>query len=140
MQNIRIIILLFVCSLLFNGCMGCSTLVEDDDIEPLTKKYQAGEYVLLQDVTRNDVTLAKGTVVRLTFAAGDEWVKIYAYDKKEELLTSKRQLLVYMFEDEFPEEEFNPELLETELAKVAQVYNSSVSEVKQQSKSVKKTK
>ena len=138
MQNIRIIILLFVCSLLFNGCMGCSTLVEDDDIEPLTKKYQAGEYVLLQDVTRNDVTLAKGTVVRLTFAAGDEWVKIYAYDKKEELLTSRRELLIYMFQEDFPDEKFKVELLDAELAKVARPVDSVSADGG--NKKIKKTK
>lgn len=138
MQNIRIIILLFVCSLLFNGCMGCSTLVEDDDIEPLTKKYQAGEYVLLQDVTRNDVTLAKGTVVRLTFVAGDEWVKIYAYDKKEELLTSRRELLIYMFQEDFPDEKFKVELLDAELAKVARPVDSVSADGG--NKKIKKTK
>jgi len=132
------IITAFICILFYSGC---STFVSDEDVEKLTVKYKSGDYVLLQDITRNDVTLAKGTVIKLTFVAGDEWVKIYAYDKKEELLTSRRQLLIYMFEDEFPEEEFNPELLEMELVKVAKLYNSSVPEKdKPKSRSGKKTK
>lgn len=136
MRNILIAAFLYV---LF--CSGCSTFVSDEDVEKLTVKYQSGDYILLEDITRNDITLAKGTIVKLTFVAGDEWVKIYAYDKKEELLTSRRQLLIYMFEDEFPEEEFNPELLETELVKVAKLYNSSVPEKdKPKSRSGKKTK
>lgn len=134
----KLLITAFVCTLF---CAGCSTFVPDEDVEKLTVKYKSGEYILLQDVTRNDMTLAKGTVVKLTFVAGDEWVKIYAYDKKEELLTSKRQLLIYMFEDDFPDEEFNHELLETELAKVAKLYDSSAPEPKKQKeKTVKKTK
>jgi hypothetical protein len=53
----------------------------------------------------------------------------------------KRQLLVYMFEDDFPGEEFNHELLESELLKIAQLYNSSAIELKQQKgQSVKKIK
>lgn len=133
----KTIITFFIC-ILFT--VGCSTFIPDEDVERMTVKYQSGDYILLQDVTRNDVTLAKGTLVKLIFVAGDEWVKIYAYDKKEELLTSKRQLLVYMFEDDFPGEEFNHELLETELLKFARLYNSSAVEVKQQKgQSVKKT-
>ncbi len=139
MQNTRIIITMFICSLLFTGCKGCSSLVKDDDVEPLTKKYQAGDYVLLQDITRNDVTLAKGTVVKLTFVAGDEWVKIYAYDKKEELLTSKRELLIYMFQDDFPDEKFKVELLDAELARVARPVDSAESG-KSDTKKNKKTK
>lgn len=112
----QIIIAVFFITLLFTGC---STFVPDEEFERLTVKYQSGDYILLQDVTRNEETLAKGTVVKLTFVAGDEWVKIYAYDKKEEVLTSKRHLLIYMFEDEFPDELFDAARLETELAKVA---------------------
>jgi type II secretion system-associated lipoprotein len=132
-------IIAFTICILFT--VGCSTFIPDEDVERLSVKYQSGDYILLQDVTRNDLTLAKGTVVKLIFVAGDEWVKIYAYDKKEELLTSKRQLLVYMFEDDFPGEEFNHELLESELLKIAQLYNSSAIELKQQKgQSVKKIK
>jgi type II secretion system-associated lipoprotein len=134
----KILITVFI-SVIF--CAGCSTFVPDEDVEKLTVKYQSSDYVLLQDVIRNDVTLEKGTVVKLTFVAGDEWVKIYAYDKREELLTSRRQILVYMFLDDFPGEEFNHELLDTELAKVAKPYDSSVSiPVQQKKKSAKKTK
>lgn len=122
-------------------CAGCSSFVPDEDVERLTLKYQSGDYILLQDVTRNDVTLTKGTIVKLIFVAGDEWAKIYAFDKKEELLSSKRQLLIYMFEDDFPDEEFNNELFETELSKVARIYSSSAVEVnKQKGKSGKSTK
>lgn len=136
-QN-KLLITALICAI---SCAGCSSFVADEDAERLAVKYQSGDYILLQDITRNDVTLAKGTVVKLTFVSGDEWVKIYAYDKKEELLTSRRQLLIYMFEDDFPDGEFNQELLETELAKVAQLYGSSAGSVdRQQDKSGKKTK
>ena len=120
---------------------GCSSFVPDDDAERLTLKYRTGDYILLEDITRNDVTLTKGTVVKLTFVAGDDWVKIYAYDKKEELLTSRRQLLIYMFEDDFPDEEFKPELLEAELAKIVKAVNSSADNSgKSENRSGKKTK
>lgn len=120
---------------------GCSSFVPDDDAERLALKYRTGEYILLEDITRNDVTLAKGTVVKLTFVAGDDWVKIYAYDKKEELLTSRRQLLIYMFEDDFPDEEFKPELLENELSKIAKAVDSSTDDFRKgDNKSGKKTK
>jgi len=114
----KIKLLSIVLSFLLLGA-GCSSFVSEADIDRLTLRYQTGTYLLLQDITRNGVTLPKGTEVKLTFVAGDEWVKIYAYDKNEALLTSKRQLLIYMFEDDFPDEEFKPELVDKELAKVA---------------------
>jgi len=114
----KIKLLSVVLPLLLAGA-GCSSFVSEADIDRLTLKYQTGTYLLLQDITRNGVTIPKGTEVKLTFVAGDEWIKIYAYDKNEQLLTSKRQLLIYMFEDEFPDEEFKPELVDKELAKVA---------------------
>ncbi|HOP29620.1 MAG TPA: type II secretion system-associated lipoprotein [Spirochaetota bacterium] len=117
----KIISTVFICILI---SAGCSTFVPDEEVDRLTVKFQSYDYILLQDVKRNDITLAKGTVVRLTFVAGDEWVKIYAYDKKEELLTSQRQLLIYMFEDEFPDEEFDVARLDAELAKIAVQYGS----------------
>lgn len=117
----KIISTVFICILI---SAGCSTFVPDEEVDRLTVKFQSYDYILLQDVKRNDITLAKGTVVRLTFVAGDEWVKIYAYDKKEELLTSQRQLLIYMFEDDFPDEEFDVARLDAELAKIAVQYGS----------------
>lgn len=134
----KLLITALMCALI---CAGCSSFVTDEDVEALSVKYQSDDYILLQDITRNDVTLAKGTIVKLTFVAGDEWVKIYAYDRKEELLSSKRQLLIYMFEDDFPDKEFNQALLDAELSRVAQLYGSSAGDgKKQQDKSGNKNK
>ncbi len=122
-------------------CTGCSTFIPEDDVDRLTAKYQSGNYILLQDIQRNGVALSKGTVVKLTVSVGDEWIKIYAYDMKEELLSSSRQLLIYMFEDDFPHEKFKEELLDSELARVVKLIDNATDSAKLDSKkSVKGTK
>ena len=97
---------------------GCSSFVPEEDSERISLKYQAGEYVLLDDINRNNVIFSKGSIVKLLVVTGDDWVKIYAYNSNEELLSSARFLLLYLFEDDFPDEKFSQEFLDAELLKI----------------------
>lgn len=97
---------------------ACSTFIRDEVSESITLKYQAGEFVMLQDLKRNDSVLPANSAVKLIVITGDEWIKIYAYDAKEDLLSSKRILLLYLFESDFPEEKFSQEFLDNELLKL----------------------
>ena len=133
--NLRIIIL--IGSMLITGC---SSFVPDDDTEKITLKYQAGEYVLLEDLNRNNVIFSKGSIVKLLVVTGDEWVKIYAYNSDEELLSSTRFLLLYLFEGDFPDEEFSQEVLDAELLKVVRPKGASDQSVKESKNDKKKVK
>ncbi len=120
---------------------GCSTFVPDEDSERITLKYQAGEYVLLEDINRNNVIFSKGSIVKLLVVTGDEWVKIYAYSSSEELLASNRFLLLYLFEESFPDKKFNQEFLDAELLKLVRQKGSAdynKKETKSDTKKVKK--
>jgi len=86
----------------------------------------------LQDVTINELSLPKGTVVKLIIVGGDEWVKVYAYNAKEDLLLAHRFLILYMFEDDFPDKEFNVDLLDKELANIVKPSTNSSDEASQQ--------
>lgn len=97
---------------------GCSTFITDEEIDRIKLKYQGGAYLLLQDIERNDVTLAKGTVVKLTVVPGEEWIKFYAYDTREPLLSSNRLILIFLFKDDFSEKEYDGEFLDRELTKL----------------------
>ena len=97
---------------------ACSSFIKDADVERVTLKYQEGEYVLLEDLKRNDLTLSKNTPVKLLVETSSDWIKIYAYDSKEELLKSTRLILLYLFDSDFPDERFNQEHLDFELRKL----------------------
>lgn len=132
------IFLFLLCLALFT-LSACSTFVPEEDVDSLNKRY-SGNYVLLQDFVINELTLAKGTVVRLIIVGGDEWIKVYAYKADEDLLNANRFLILYMFEDEFPDKEFNADLLDKELAAIVKPLNSELSEADklQQKKSDRK--
>lgn len=117
---------------------GCSSFVPEEDSERITLKYQTGEFVLLEDINRNNLVFGKGSIVKLLVVTGDDWVKIYAYNSNEELLSSVRFLLLYLFEDDFPDEEFNQEFLDAELMKIVRPKGSSEQNPKDSKKSIKK--
>jgi type II secretion system-associated lipoprotein len=138
--KVSIIILMgsLLAGVLFSA--GCSSFVPEEDSERITLKYQAGEYVLLDDINRNNIVFSKGSIVKLLVVTGDDWVKIYAYNSNEELLSSKRFLLLYLFEDDFPDEKFNQEFLDAELLKAVRPKGSAEQSPKESKGSTKKVK
>ncbi|HRU65138.1 MAG TPA: type II secretion system-associated lipoprotein [Spirochaetota bacterium] len=125
----KIIFLLLISFLSFVS--ACSTFIPEEDVDSLNKRY-SGDYILLQDVTINELSLPKGTVVKLIIVGGDEWVKVYAYNAKEDLLLAHRFLILYMFEDDFPDKEFNVDLLDKELANIVKPSTNSSDEASKQ--------
>lgn len=122
---------------------GCSSFVKAEDSEKLSLKYQAADYMLLQDLKRNDKILPKDTSVKLLVLTSDDWVKIYAYNSSEELLNSNRLLALYMFEDDFPDKKYSEEYLDSQLLKIVKQKDTSgkpEKEVKKETKKVKKVK
>ncbi|HOK01988.1 MAG TPA: type II secretion system-associated lipoprotein [Spirochaetota bacterium] len=125
----KIIFLILISFLSFVS--ACSTFIPEEDVDSLNKRY-SGDYILLQDVTINELSLPKGTVVKLIIVGGDEWVKVYAYNAKEDLLLAHRFLILYMFEDDFPDKEFNVDLLDKELANIVKPSTNSSDEASKQ--------
>ncbi len=124
---------IFFIALIFTS--ACSTFIRDEDSGTLLLKYQAGEFVLLQNISRNEEILPANSIVKLIVVPGDEWVKIYAYDSSEELLVSKRVLLLYLFQSDFPDEKFSQEFLDAELLKLVK---PKISGAKAEKKVIKK--
>ncbi len=137
MMKLNISSIILIGSLLMTGC---STFIPDADSERISIKYQAGEYVLVQDVIRNEIIFPKNSVVKLIVLTGDDWIKIYAYNAVEELLASNRFLLLYLFDVDFPDEKFSQEFLDAELLKVVKQKNSADTPVKEKKKETKKIK
>ncbi len=96
------------------------------------------DYIMLKDVTVNDLTLASGTRVRIVIASGDDWVKVYAYRSEEDLLKSIRILVLLMFDDDFPEKQFDQAKFDEELAKVIKKEDKSGNNRQKETKKKKK--
>jgi len=134
MNKTKLILIILAGFLLITGC---STFIRDEDSQKITLQYQAGEYILLQDVVRNNVTYPKNSELKLLVVTGDDWLKIYAYNSGEELLNSKRFLLLYMFKGDFPDKKFSQEILDLELSKMVKWIDPSSQSKKEIKKEVK---
>jgi type II secretion system-associated lipoprotein len=88
--------------------------------ESLLKKKEKNVYVLKKDVLIDDKGLKKGDRIKIVVTAGREWVKVYAYPKKVESLKAERYLILYLFEDDFPEKKFNTGYFNERLAEVVE--------------------
>ncbi len=119
---------------------GCSSFIKTEDSEKLSLKYQAGEYVLLEDIKRNETLIPKDTPVKLLVLTSDDWIKIYVYNSSEELLNSHRFLALYMFEDDFPDKKYSQDYFDTRLLKIVKTRDSADQPVKETKKETKKNK
>lgn len=106
---------------------SCSSFVKDSEADKLRSLERQGDqfvdYMLLKDVEAGNYTIKKGEKVRLVINAGDSWIKVYVYKAGEELLTSQRVLALYLFEDDFPDEEYNPLFFRDKLNEVVKPLN-----------------
>ena len=81
---------------------SCVTLIKDEEIVAI-KKYEDVTYILKTNLTDNmGNSLSKGTRVKIISKTTNEYVKFYAYSANEPLLESKRFLLLYLFQEDFP--------------------------------------
>ena len=93
-------LLVFLFSLI--SLSSCVTLIKDEEVDTI-KKYEEGTYILKTNLTDNmGNSLSKGTRVKLISKTTNEYVKFYAYSANEPLLESKRFLLLYLFQEDFP--------------------------------------
>jgi type II secretion system-associated lipoprotein len=106
---IKIILLIFFFTL------SCSSLIEEEEVSEL-KKIEKKIYVLKHNFSMNNYSLKKGDLVEIAIIPGDDWVKVYAFkteknltvkEQNENRLKSQRVRILYLFEDDFNDEEFN---------------------------------
>lgn len=102
--------------------LSCSTFVKDKEAEKLQSYERTGDqfidYILLQDVKTGDYLIKKGDRVRILITAGGNWIKVYVYRADEDLLLSIRVLALYLFEDDFPDEKYDPVFFQEKLHEV----------------------
>lgn len=109
---------LAVMLILLASILSCKSFVPDEGVEKL-EKWEDSRYVLLKDITHGDLTLKSGTAVGIITVTGKDWVKIYGYDASVDLLVAERVLLLYLFEDVFPDEKYDETVVQARFAEIA---------------------
>lgn len=113
--------LLFLSALLLFA-VSCSTFVKENEAEKLIKFEKTDDqfidYTLLNDVKTGDHHIKKGEKVRIIITVGGDWIKVYVYRADEDLLLSKRNLALYLFEDDFPDKKYSPDFLREKIYEV----------------------
>lgn len=98
---------------------SCSSFIKKEEL-PLLREYEKNEYVMKQDIKHGEFVAAKGQAVKLIVATGSEYIKVYAYPSDKEMLKADRVLILYLFEEDFPDGRFNAKFLEEKLALLAE--------------------
>ncbi|HNX58092.1 MAG TPA: hypothetical protein PKK43_03265 [Spirochaetota bacterium] len=96
--------------------VSCSSFVLDTDFASV-RELESNTYILQKDVLNNrQVVMAKGKSVKIFVKSDTTWVKVYAYPSEEDILTSKRSLVLYIFDDEFPDKLFKRDYFDRKFA------------------------
>lgn len=82
-------------------------------------EFEKKTLVIANDIKVNQDVLVKGQKIKIKIFTGSDWVKIRGYDANKDPLQAKQVLLIYMFEDEFPEKKFSMEFLAQRLGDIA---------------------
>jgi len=86
--------------------LSCSSLVKDSYL-PTLSDMEKPVYVMKSDVKIDDRILAKGQRVRIIITADDDWIKVHGYSADVDALKAERVLILFLFEDDFKDEEFD---------------------------------
>jgi type II secretion system-associated lipoprotein len=114
----RIIFLLMTAVFSFM-IFSCSSFVNVEESAPKLKRYEKKIYSLLKDIKHGGViSLKKGKKVKILFSLTDSWVKVYAYPAAEDRLKAKQTLILYLFDDDFPDAEYSEKFVLKKLRSV----------------------
>jgi len=94
-----------------------SSLVRDDSLDKITA-LEKKIYLLKKDIIIDGLILKKYRRVKVIINPGEDYIKVYAYYSKEKLLQSDRFLILYLFANDFPNEEFDFKFFKKKLYKI----------------------
>lgn len=97
--------------------VACASFINDESAA-LLRGYESCEYTLKQDSAEGYPVVKKGQAVRLYIVNRGDSVKVYCYPAGTDILKSERALILYLFEDDFPDKKFSREFFEQKLYNV----------------------
>jgi type II secretion system-associated lipoprotein len=117
---------------------SCTHLIKDEDRAAL-KDFEKDKDQLVKDLVNNNaIVMPKGTVVRVMVLTSSDWVKVYAMDNSGDPVVVQRYLLLYLFDDDFPNKVFDNDAFKERLAKCAVKIDPSKPSIKPKDKAVPK--
>jgi type II secretion system-associated lipoprotein len=93
---------------------ACDLFVNKADID-LLKEKEKKIYILKKDIDIEGKKLKKGDPVRIVIVPAREWIKVLAYPAKANDLKADRLLILYLFDDDFQQKQFNLKAFEEQL-------------------------
>jgi type II secretion system-associated lipoprotein len=94
-------------------------LIKKEEVDAL-KDIEKDKYQLVRDIVNNNtVILPKGTIVKVMVLTSSEWIKVYAMNDLGDPVAVKRALMLYLFEDDFPNKVFVNDTFRERFAKFA---------------------
>ena len=93
---------------------ACDIFVNKADID-LLKEKEKKIYFLKKDIDIEGKKLKKGEPVRIVIIPAKEWIKVLAYPAKANDLKADRLLILYLFDDDFQQKQFNINAFEEQL-------------------------
>ena len=116
MNRVKGFICLVFVSFLFNSC---TPLIKTEESTAL-KDFEKDKYQLVNDLVNNNTSiLPKGTIVRIMVLTSSEWIKVYAMDDSADPVSVQRYLMLYLFDDDFPNKVFTSDVFKERFAKYA---------------------
>jgi len=103
------------------------------------KNLENDKYQLVKDIVNNNaIVLQKGTIVRVMTVTSSDWIKVYAMADSENPVSAQRYLMLYLFDDDFPNKVFDNDAFKERLAKCAVKIDPSKPSIKPKDKAVPK--
>lgn len=97
---------LFFLSLITFFISSCASFLKDEDITRI-KSYEKGKYILQKELEEGEILLKKGEEISLYIRTSDNFIKVYCYPSTIDFLKAERTLILYLFEDDFSNNEFD---------------------------------
>jgi type II secretion system-associated lipoprotein len=111
---------------------ACDTLVFEGDMSKL-KAYESKRYILKKTIEVDEKKLEKGDLIRIVITTGGEWVKVHGYSAKADELKVERNLLLYLFKEDFKDRVFSFSFFDKKLREIVTEVGGGKSRKKKES-------
>lgn len=94
---------------------ACTSFIKDEQM-PELKKYQDIGYITKKEITAGQKSIPAGKKIKIIIKISNDWIKVYGYDYNVPILQSERTLILYMFQEDFPNKKFSKDFFMQKLS------------------------
>ncbi len=101
------------------GLISCSYFVKDEEVKKLYAHHKE-TYKMKVDKSANELKLKSGEKVRLKIVESSESIKVYAMPISSDMLKGQWVLILYIFDTEFPNQEYDYKFFRKKLDEIVE--------------------